>query len=181
MFRETVKSFRRFLVIPMTAVMGLGLALALRPVPSSAQEPAAGVTDANAAQARTVAELEQAVERYFSSWSNRDMETYGACFLREAVIHHISDRGEVTRHDLAPFLQWQRQAVRRANPPLIETAERTEITLEANLARALVYWKLTAGSRVEYGYDHFTFVRQNGEWKIVSLIFYGAPPPSSAK
>jgi ABC-type transporter MlaC component len=36
-----------------------------------------------------------------------------------------------------------------------------------------VYWKLTAGPRLQYGYDHFTLMKQNGEWKIVNLVFYG--------
>ena len=34
----------------------------------------------------------------------------------------------------------------------------------AKLARAIVYWKLTAGPRVEYGYDHFTLMKNRGKW-----------------
>ena len=37
------------------------------------------------------------------------------------------------------------------------------------------HWKLTAGKRVEYGYDHFTLMKQDGQWRIVNLVFYGAP------
>ncbi|MFM7919354.1 MAG: nuclear transport factor 2 family protein [Planctomycetaceae bacterium] len=29
---------------------------------------------------------------------------------------------------------------------------------------------------MQYGYDHFTLMKQKGSWKIVNLVFYGTSP-----
>jgi pyroglutamyl-peptidase len=144
--------------------------VAAAPQPADPALPAATPPVADA-RARAV---EQAIRRYFSTWSAQDMAGYGACFVKDATIHHIDDAGEVTKFDLAPFLTWQRNVTRRADPPMTETPETIDVRFEQGLARAVVHWKLSAGARVEYGYDHFTLAQQNGEWKIVNLVFYGA-------
>ena len=64
---------------------------------------------------------------------------------------------------------YHKSAVHKA----IEVPVKTDITFEADLARAVVYWKLTAGPRTQFGYDHFTLIKQDGEWKIANLVFYG--------
>jgi pyroglutamyl-peptidase len=46
------------------------------------------------------------------------------------------------------------------------------VRLEGRLARVIVHWKLVAGDKVQYGYDHFTIVPVNGQWRIANLIFY---------
>lgn len=112
------------------------------------------------------------ISHYFSTWSKRDIKGYGECFVKEASIQHIDEAGRVTTYNAAPFVEWQGTLTRRANPPMVETPETIDVRFEQNLARVVVYWKLTAGSRVEYGYDHFTLVQQKGAWKIVNLVFY---------
>ena len=47
-----------------------------------------------------------------------------------------------------------------------------DIRFESKLARVVVYWKLTAGPKTEYGYDHFTLMKHEGRWRIVNLVFY---------
>jgi hypothetical protein len=39
--------------------------------------------------------------------------------------------------------------------------------------RALVHWELREGDRRERGYDHFFLRREDGTWRILSLVFHG--------
>jgi pyroglutamyl-peptidase len=128
----------------------------------------------NDRDAERIAEVEKFVHHYFRTWSNVEMDAYADCFLNEAVIQFIDGRGQLYSQAKRPFIAEQRQ-VQSKNPGK-ETPESIEIRLEPNVARAIVYWKLTMGDRVEYGYDHFTLARQEGKWKIVNLLFYKVDP-----
>lgn len=126
------------------------------------------------AEVKRTAEVKAFVERYFSTWSRNEMDDYADCFLNEAVIQFIDARGQLQSQGKRTFIAEQRQ-VQSKNPGL-EVPEEIDIRFEPNLARAVVYWKLTMNKRVEYGYDHFTLAKQDGKWKIVNLVFYKAPP-----
>lgn len=121
------------------------------------------------------AEVKEMVTRYFKTWSDQDMRGYDACFLPDAVVQHIDDRGRVSNSGRAEFVASQREYHRTAPEKTVEVPETIEVTFEGKLARAVVYWKLTAGKRVEYGYDHFTLMKHDGKWRIVNLVFYGTP------
>jgi pyrrolidone-carboxylate peptidase len=126
-------------------------------------------------------EVREFIDRYFLTWSNQDMERYGQCFMPQAAIQIIDDNGQLTTVPLAPFLRSQQESHRRAANRMTETPESVEIRFEAKLAHALVYWKLVDGQRTEYGYDHFTLMRSNGQWRIAHLIFYTTPPARDRK
>ena len=119
-------------------------------------------------------EVKKFVERYFSTWSNNEMDAYADCFLSDAVIQFIDVKGQLQSQGKRSFIADQRTV--QARSPGLEVPETIDIRFEPNLARAVVYWKLTMNKRVEYGYDHFTLARQDGKWKIVNLVFYKAPP-----
>ena len=125
--------------------------------------------------------VEQLIARYFRSWSAQDMDRYGQCFMPHAAIQLIKEDGELITMPLGPFLRSQQEAHRRSEHAMVETAEKVEIRFDAKLAHALVYWKLVDGPRIEYGYDHFTLMPSEGEWRIVNLIFYTTPGPSKDK
>ena len=78
---------------------------------------------------------------------------------------------------LTPFLQSQQQAHQASPNKMVETPETVKIRFDANLAHALVYWKLVDGERLEYGYDHFTLMKSNGKWRIANIVFYAVEPP----
>jgi len=117
-------------------------------------------------------EVKHAIERYFQTWSDQDMEEYGASFMDDACVQFIDSEGELITLALAQFLDGQREGHRRAPYPQTEVPETMDIRFEADLARVVVYWKLTAGPRTEYGYDHFTLVKHMGKWRIINLVFY---------
>jgi hypothetical protein len=125
-------------------------------------------------QDKRTPECKKFIELYFSSWSSNEMDVYADCFLNDAAIQFIDTRGQLHTQTKRTFIAEQRQVQSRT--PGVEVPESIEIHFEPNLARAIVYWKLTMNKRVEYGYDHFTLARQDGKWKIVNLVFYKAPP-----
>ena len=118
------------------------------------------------------AEVEEMIRRYFQTWSDQDIAGYGACFLPTAVVQFIDSQDQLTSSALGSFLQSQREAHRRARYRQTEVPETIDIRFEQKLARVVVYWKLTAGPKTEYGYDHFTLLKVRGQWRIVNLVFY---------
>jgi hypothetical protein len=128
-----------------------------------------------AAEDAAKAEVQQLIDRYFRTWSNQDMDRYGQCFMPQAAVQLIDEAGQLHTMPLAPFLRSQQDAHRQAANRMSETAESVEIRFDANLAHALVYWKLVDGPRTEYGYDHFTLMKSDGKWRIANLVFYTTP------
>jgi pyrrolidone-carboxylate peptidase len=123
------------------------------------------------------AEIRKFIDRYFDTWSKQDMRGYGDCFSPAAVVQFIDAEGRTATRGKGEFLATQIAYQGNTKNPADERPVKVEIAIEAKLARALVYWKLVAGQRVEYGYDHFTLGKENGRWKILNLVFYSAEPP----
>ena len=147
--------------------------LELTPAPNSpSSKQAANHTRDKHAHER---EIERFILRYFRTWSMEEFDNYDACFKRNASIQFMDDKGRLTSHSRKVFIAQQRRLAATSRIKRTEVAESTEITFEADIARAVVYWKLTEGTRVLYGYDHFTLVREGGDWKIVNLLFYSVP------
>jgi hypothetical protein len=135
---------------------------------ATAQQPAA-------TEAREQ-DVKQFLEGYFRSWSRQDLQRYGQCFLPQAAIQVIDPAGRLGTVPLGPFLKSQELAQKEAKTPMTETPESMEVRFEGKLARAVVYWKLVDGEKVETGYDHFTLMETAAGWRIAHLIFYTTPP-----
>jgi pyroglutamyl-peptidase len=119
-----------------------------------------------------IAQVKELITRYFLTWSSQDMRGYNDCFLPEAAIQFIDPRGGVTTTLRQQFVDAQHDVHLRSRQRMVEVPESIDVRIEEKLARAVVHWKLTAGTRIDRGYDHFTLVRQDGRWKIVNLVFY---------
>jgi pyroglutamyl-peptidase len=119
-----------------------------------------------------LAEIRAFVERYFRSWSDQDMDAYDSCFLPEAFVQFIDDRGAVSTTAKRQFVAQQREVHRRAEVRNVEVPESVDVRMEGKLAHAVVFWKLTSGAKIQKGYDHFTLLRREGRWRIVNLVFY---------
>jgi pyroglutamyl-peptidase len=122
-------------------------------------------------------EIEKFIQGYFQSWSAQQFFRYDACFMRNACIQFLDDRGRLATSPRKIFIAQQRQLAESAPVKRSETAETIKITFEADVVRVVVFWKLTEGAKLTYGYDHFTLIKHDGAWKIVNLLFYGAPAP----
>ncbi len=117
-------------------------------------------------------EIRAFVERYFRSWSDQEMDTYDSCFLPEAFIQFIDDRGAVSTTGKRQFVAQQREVHRQAAVRNVEVPESVDVRMEGRLAHAVVFWKLTSGAKIQKGYDHFTLLKREGRWRIVNLVFY---------
>lgn len=117
--------------------------------------------------------IRKLIDGYFKSWSEQRMKDYGACFAEGAIIQEVTQSGQLYTQSKTPFVASQSSYHKSAVHKAIEVPVKTDITFEADLARAVVYWKLTAGPRTQFGYDHFTLIKQSGEWRIANLVFYG--------
>jgi pyroglutamyl-peptidase len=138
--------------------------------PASVAAPA-GPTLRQAAPDPREQEVRDLIDRYFLTWNAKDVDRYGQCFMPQAAIQLMDPNGQLTTLPLKAFLDSQREA-HRADQNLHETPENVEVRLEGRIARAIVHWKLVAGERVQWGYDHFTLVKVGGQWRIANLIFY---------
>lgn len=133
--------------------------------------PAAAAQPAPAPSTRE-REVKAVIEHYFKVWSDQDMDAYDDCFMTDASIQYVDGRGQLFTTPRQRFVASQREIHRRAAVRSIEVPETIEIRFEQEYARAVVSWKLTAGDRVQKGYDHFTLKRDGGRWRIVNLLFY---------
>lgn len=151
-------------------------AWAERPRPATVGDAAPAVARQQAADPREK-EVGELIDRYFKSWSNQDLVRYGQCFMPQAAIQMIDPHRGLITMPLTPFLQSQRQAHQASPNKMTETPESVKIRFDANLAHALVYWKLVDGDRLEYGYDHFTLMKSDDKWRIANIVFYAVEPP----
>lgn len=111
------------------------------------------------------------LERYFSTWSAKDMDGYGACFHEQARITFVQG-GQSQTQGLTDFLHGQKMSHATAQTPMTEVPTEMRILMDDRLAQASVRWKLTQGTRVVTGTDAFTLVSTPTGWKIASLVFY---------
>lgn len=119
------------------------------------------------------AQVRQAVDHYFATWSKPDMDAYGRCFHPQARIFYIEKSGAVISQNLTDFLHGQRMSHAQSTQPMKEVPVTTRILMDDIGAQAQVTWVLTKGGSEQRGTDLFTFKRDGNEWKIVSLVFYG--------
>ncbi len=112
------------------------------------------------------------LNRYFDTWSQRDMDGYGKCFDPQARILFVTKNGEIVSEGVTDFLHGQKLGHEQAVTPMTERPIEIKIQGDALIAQAAVKWALTKGSKEERGTDFFTLRRVGDEWKIVSLVFY---------
>lgn len=113
------------------------------------------------------------LNRYFSTWSARDMDGYASCFHPQARILFLAGTGEVVSEGLTDFLHGQRLAHETASEPMTEKPVAMFIQGDAKAAQAQVTWVLQKGATQQRGTDLFTLKREGNDWKIVCLVFYG--------
>lgn len=120
------------------------------------------------------AEVRTFLNRYFSTWSAKDMEGYGSCFHPQARIFTLAGEHSVVSQGLTDFLHGQKLAHEMSQVPMTEKPLDMKIQGDAQGVQACVTWVLTKGAKEERGTDLFTLKKEaTGGWKIVSLVFYG--------
>lgn len=118
-------------------------------------------------------EVRAFLTKYFSTWSARDMDGYGACFDPQARILFVSKEGQVISDGTMEFLHGQKLAHEQSESPMTELPLQMTIQGDEKIVQAAVTWVLKKGATEERGTDFFTLRRDGAGWKIVSLVFYG--------
>lgn len=116
--------------------------------------------------------VKEFLERYFATWSAKDMGGYGASFLPQARISFVGPAGQIQADGLTDFLHGQALSHSQTTVPMREVPTEFTITGDERIAQAGVRWQLTKGTQVVTGTDYFTLVKTSGEWKIIALVFY---------
>jgi hypothetical protein len=117
-------------------------------------------------------DIETFLNRYFSTWSAKDMTGYEACFDNTARISFVAKGGLLSSQGLTDFIHGQKIGHERSAEPMVEVPTDMKITGDNRVAQAEVRWKLTKGREIVTGTDYFTLVRTSNGWRIASLVFY---------
>ncbi|MCB1276033.1 nuclear transport factor 2 family protein [Prosthecobacter sp.] len=117
------------------------------------------------------ADVREFLTHYFSTWSAKDMDGYGACFHEQSRITFVH-QGVPQSQGLTDFLHGQKLSHATASVPMTEVPTDMKILRDDRTAQASVRWKLTKGTDITTGTDCFTLVKTSTGWKIVSLVFY---------
>ncbi|WP_166647246.1 nuclear transport factor 2 family protein [Prosthecobacter fusiformis] len=112
------------------------------------------------------------LNRYFSTWSAKDMTGYSGCFHPKARISFVGASGQMDSQGLTEFIHGQTLGHERSPVPMTEVPTDMKITGDERVAQAAVRWKLTKGRETVTGTDYFTLVKTGEGWKIASLVFY---------
>ena len=112
---------------------------------------------------------------YFSTWSARDMDGYGACFHPQARVFMFDSGDKVISQGLTDFLHDQKMGHERSQVPMVEKPIEMRIQGDMQGVQAEVTWVLTKGSAEVRGTDLFTLKREGNGWKIMALVFYSDP------
>lgn len=126
-------------------------------------QPAGSKTDS--------ADVREFLTHYFSTWSAKDMDGYGACFHEQARIIFVH-QGVPQSQGLTDFLHGQKLSHATTTVPMTEVPTDMKILRDDRTAQASVRWKLTKGAEITLGTDCFTLIQTSAGWKIMSLVFY---------
>jgi ketosteroid isomerase-like protein len=116
--------------------------------------------------------IETFLNRYFSTWSAKDMDGYGACFHPTARITFVEKGGQCGGQGVTDFLHGQKLGHERSTDPMTEVPTSMKISGDSRVALAEVRWKLTKGRETVTGTDYFTLLKTPDGWRIASLVFY---------
>jgi len=116
-------------------------------------------------------DVREFLTHYFSTWSAKDMDGYGACFHEQARIIFVH-QGVPQSQGLTDFLHGQKLSHATTTVPMTEVPTDMKILRDERTAQASVRWKLTKGGDVTLGTDCFTLIQTSTGWKIMSLVFY---------
>lgn len=131
----------------------------------------AGCSPQNSTAHSDATDVRAFLTRYFSTWSAKDMDGYGACFHEQARITFVH-QGAPQSQGLTDFLHGQKISHATTTVPMTEVPTDMKILHDDRTAQASVRWKLTKGTDITLGTDCFTLIKTPTGWKIMSLVFY---------
>lgn len=126
---------------------------------------AAAQTAGPASQEKAVVE---AVQKVFDAMLAKDAAALEAAFVQGAVLAAVRDDGRVA---VTPAGGWQAGIV-KAEGALLERMWSPKVFIDGNLATLWAPYDFHRGGKFSHcGTDQVTLVRQDGQWRIVSLAY----------
>lgn len=110
------------------------------------------------------------LDKYVEAYSGKDIEKYRSLFHPSAKITSVSLNGNVNLFSFPDFLEAQNRTFRR-NRTVREQFGNIRIKVDGSAASVSADYTLTLDARRYRGTDYFQMVFEDGEWKIVSLLF----------
>lgn len=121
------------------------------------------------------------LEGYYQTMSERNWPRYATYFSDDATLTTIwqaegDSEPSLMTHTITEFLS-QTSAGPDSQPIFEERMTHADITVRQDLAQAWVTYEAKFGTEENLmqwkGIDLFSFIRFEGKWKIVSLVFEG--------
>jgi len=119
-----------------------------------------------------VAEVRNLIDKYFLSWSKRDLERFAECFDPGAMLQFIDRQGGLDTIGLDQFLAGQHAAMARSSERRVERPVDVTVAFSGDVSRVDVHWRLFKDDDVVTGFDHFLLRRSGDAWRIVHLVNY---------
>ncbi|MDX1957498.1 MAG: nuclear transport factor 2 family protein [Leptospiraceae bacterium] len=117
-------------------------------------------------------EVEDFLNKYFSSWSSGDIATYASLFHPSANIQFQDSAGNINNETLVQFIKNQKASIEQSPEKMVEIPLSKDLKFKDKICYAIVRWKLTTKSTNVTGVDHFVLSKVSGVWKIQFLYFY---------
>lgn len=116
-------------------------------------------------------DVEQFIRDYFETWSSGDMGQYQSMFHEKAKIMLSIDGKVFLSMGRDEFVDMQARELARRS--MIEHLTDLKVNEDAVAATATASWLLDDQGSFTTGVDRFTLIRdEQGEWKILFLLFY---------
>ncbi|WP_372366563.1 nuclear transport factor 2 family protein [Candidatus Uabimicrobium sp. HlEnr_7] len=119
-------------------------------------------------------DIEPFLNKYFTSWSNNNMQVYSSLFHEKAVIIYIKNGTINKKQNLNTFVKGQSTYLAKEVGNVRETMTSFTAKEDKKSASVVVKWLFEEkGHPPETGIDHFLLIRnKEKQWKIASLVWY---------
>lgn len=123
--------------------------------------------------------IQQLLVDYYQTFSERNWPEYKSFFVEKATLTTIwqtdsSSNPEIFTSTIDEFLNQTKDGP-DSQPVFEEKMVESEIVVKQNLANAWVKYDAKFGTEENLmkwsGYDLFSMIKHNGEWKIASMVY----------
>lgn len=126
-----------------------------------------------AAPTGEAAQIDELITKFQTSYSKKRFTDLRACFHPKANV--AVDFAGGTMQSTFTINEWilAQEDFLKDYPEVSDVLSNREITVYRNIGTAVCDYDYRGGSVHQTGQDIFMFTKFSGEWKIVSLAFYG--------
>ena len=136
---------------------------------------ASGAPQQAAPSGGETAQVDALITKFQTAYSAKDYQTLQSCFHPKANIAIDYKGGTIHASYYIPDWIAETKKIVGGLPNVKDVLSNREIVVYRNLATVVADYDYRGGGDHEAGQDLFTVVKFDGQWKILSLAFYGDP------